>query len=89
MNFTCQAQILGLHLPSAKAKSPPLSCPSRCSRSQLAGTLTKYGLAAPVAARPSEAVEFYMYFFSFAYLLVVERRIHALAAESRGDGTEG
>ena len=56
---------------------------------KLAGTLTKYGLAAPVAARPSEAVEFYMYFFIFAYLIVVERRILALAAESRGDGTEG
>jgi hypothetical protein len=56
---------------------------------KLAGTLTKYGLAAPVAARPSEAVEFYMYFFIFAYLVVVERRIRALAAESKGTGTEG
>jgi hypothetical protein len=55
---------------------------------KLAGTLTKYGMAGPVAARPSEAVEFYMYFFIFAYLVVFERRIRALS-ESTGGGAEG
>lgn len=34
-----------------------------------------------VAARPSEAVEFYLYFFMMAYLIVFERRIHALETE--------
>ena len=55
---------------------------------KLAGTLTKYGMAGPVAARPSEAVEFFMYFFIFAYLMVFERRIRALT-ESTGGGAEG
>ena len=56
---------------------------------KLAGTLTKYGMAGPVAARPSEAVEFFMYFFIFAYLVVFERRIRALGAESKGARAEG
>jgi hypothetical protein len=34
-----------------------------------------------VAARPSEAVEFYLYFFIMAYLIVFERRIAALETE--------
>jgi hypothetical protein len=34
-----------------------------------------------VAARPSEAVEFYLYFFMMAYLIVFERRIAALETE--------
>jgi hypothetical protein len=34
-----------------------------------------------VAARPSEAVEFYLYFFIVAYLIVFERRIAALESE--------
>lgn len=56
---------------------------------KLAGTLSKHGLAASVAARPSEAVEFYMYFFIFAYLVTFERRIRALAAEGAPSGAEG
>lgn len=36
-----------------------------------------------VAARPSEAVEFFLYFFVMAYLIVFERRIQAL----EGQGT--
>jgi hypothetical protein len=34
-----------------------------------------------VAARPSEAVEFYLYFFMMGYLIVFERRIAALERE--------
>jgi hypothetical protein len=34
-----------------------------------------------VAARPSEAVEFYLYFFIMAYLIVFGRRIAALETE--------
>ena len=37
---------------------------------------------AKVAARPSEAAEFYLYFFMVAYLIVFERRIRELAAET-------
>lgn len=56
---------------------------------KLAGTLSKHGMADSVAARPSEAVEFYMYFFIFAYLVMFERRIRALAAESKAVETKG
>ena len=31
-----------------------------------------------MAARPSEAVEFYLYFFIFAYLIIFERRIREI-----------
>jgi hypothetical protein len=34
-----------------------------------------------VAARPSETVEFYLYFFMMAYLIVFERRIATLEIE--------
>jgi hypothetical protein len=40
-----------------------------------------YGASFGVAARPSEAVEFYLYFFVMAYLIVFERRIAALETE--------
>jgi hypothetical protein len=36
-----------------------------------------------VAARPSEVVEFYLYFFIMAYLIVLERRIAALETEGQ------
>ncbi|HXG79253.1 MAG TPA: hypothetical protein VNJ31_07960 [Methyloceanibacter sp.] len=48
---------------------------------KLAGMLAKYDVVGAVAGRPSEAVEFYLYFFIFAYLVVFERRIHALETE--------
>ena len=41
-----------------------------------------------VAARPSEAVEFYLYFFIVAYLIVFERRIAALESEGPGSKAE-
>jgi hypothetical protein len=34
-----------------------------------------------VAARPSEAIEVYLYFFMMAYLIVFERRISELETE--------
>ena len=34
--------------------------------------------------RPSEAVEFYLYFFIFAYLVIFERRIREIEREERG-----
>jgi len=48
---------------------------------KLAGMPAKLGVIGAVAGRPSEAVEFYLYFFIFAYLAVFERRIHALETE--------
>jgi hypothetical protein len=43
------------------------------------GTLGKYqDTGFGVAGRPSEATEFYLYFFIFAYLIIFERRINAL-----------
>jgi hypothetical protein len=47
-----------------------------------AGTLGKYHVSAlSVAGRPSEATEFYLYFFIFAYLLIFERRIRELETD--------
>ena len=56
---------------------------------KLAGTLTKYEMAGGVAARPSEAVEVYLYFFIFAYLIVFERRIRELETEGPAKNTKG
>jgi len=52
-----------------------------------AGTLAQY-VAANVAARPSEAVEVFLYFFMMAYLIVFERRIRELATEGPGAKTK-
>lgn len=47
-----------------------------------AAALAKYSEAGvTVAARPSEAVEFYLYFFMMAYLIIFERRIRELEIE--------
>jgi len=49
---------------------------------KLAGLLGEHdAMGFGVAARPSEAVEFYLYFFIMAYLIVFERRIAALETE--------
>jgi hypothetical protein len=49
---------------------------------KLAGLLGEHHvMSLGVAARPSEAVEFYLYFFIMAYLIVFERRIAALETE--------
>jgi hypothetical protein len=49
---------------------------------KLAGLLREHHVTSfGVAARPSEAVEFYLYFFMMAYLIVFERRIAALETE--------
>jgi len=46
--------------------------------------LAKYHVAAVgLAARPSEVIEFYFYFFMLAYLIVFDRRIRELGAEGR------
>lgn len=50
-----------------------------------AGMLATH-LGASVAARPSEAVEVFLYFFMMAYLIVFERRIREL--ETEGSGAE-
>jgi hypothetical protein len=42
------------------------------------GTLSKVTATHFLAARPSEAVEFYLYFFILAYLIVFERRLREL-----------
>jgi hypothetical protein len=42
------------------------------------GTLGKYQDTGFGVAGPSEATEFYLYFFIFAYLIIFERRINAL-----------
>ncbi len=34
--------------------------------------------------RPSETVEFYLYFFILAYLILFERRIHELETDDVG-----
>jgi hypothetical protein len=48
------------------------------------GTVSKTTGQTLLAARPSEAVEFYLYFFMFAYLVVFERRIREIEAEGAG-----
>jgi hypothetical protein len=48
-----------------------------------AGALAPH-LGESVAARPSEAVEVFLYFFMMTYLIVFERRISELATESAG-----
>lgn len=49
---------------------------------KLAGLLGEHdAMGFGVAARPSEAVEFYLYFFIMAYLIVFERRIAVLETE--------
>jgi len=45
------------------------------------GTASKWTGHALFAARPSEAVEFYLYFFIFAYLVIFERRIREIERE--------
>ena len=51
---------------------------------KLAGLLGEYdAMGFGIAARPSEAVEFYLYFFIMAYLIVFERRIAVLETEAR------
>jgi hypothetical protein len=47
-------------------------------------TVSKWTGHAVLAARPSEAVEFYLYFFIFAYLVIFERRIRELEREGQG-----
>lgn len=50
---------------------------------KLAGLLGEHdAMGFGVAARPSEAVELYLYFFIMAYLIVFERRIAALETEA-------
>ena len=47
-----------------------------------AAALAKYSaVGVGIAGRPSEAVEFYLYFFMMAYLIVFERRIRELETE--------
>ena len=41
-----------------------------------------------MAARPSEAAEFYLYFFMVAYLIVFERRIREIEKEAPGVKTK-
>ena len=45
-------------------------------------SLAKHVGESYTAARASEAIEFYLYFFMFAYLAIFERRIGALEAEN-------
>ncbi|HLC08733.1 MAG TPA: hypothetical protein VJK06_05560 [Methyloceanibacter sp.] len=40
--------------------------------------LTKHGMVGEFGKRPSETIEFYLYFFVFAYLIMFERRIAQL-----------
>jgi hypothetical protein len=69
---------LALFLPAAALLPTALFA----SLFKLAGMLGKYhAMNFGVAARPSEAVEFYLYFFIMAYLIVFERRIAALETE--------
>jgi len=53
------------------------------------GTLSKYTGHSLFAARASEAVEVYLYFFILAYLIVFERRIRELETEGRGKRAKG
>jgi hypothetical protein len=47
-----------------------------------AAALAKYSEAGVgIAERPSEAIEFYLYFFMMAYLILLERRIRELETE--------
>jgi hypothetical protein len=69
---------MSLFLPPA-ALVPPAAL---AALFKVASMLAKhYGASLGLAARPSEAVEFYLYFFVMAYLIVFERRIHALETE--------
>lgn len=56
---------------------------------QLGDLLAKSEGIGSVAARPSEAVEFYLYFFILAYLIVFERRIRALETAGRSGSDKG
>jgi hypothetical protein len=47
-------------------------------------TASKWAGHALMAARPSEAVEFYLYFFIFAYLVIFERRIREIERDGSG-----
>ena len=51
-------------------------------------TVTKYLEATGVACRPSEAAEFYLYFFMLAYLIVFGRRIRGIETEASGFKTK-
>ena len=51
---------------------------------KLDGALSKFTGANYLSARPSEAVEFYLYFFILAYLILFERRIHELETDDVG-----
>jgi hypothetical protein len=51
---------------------------------KLADILGQLQAEAAVSARTSEAVEFYLYFFILAYLIVFQRRINALQTEEAG-----
>jgi hypothetical protein len=69
---------LALFLPAAALLPAALFA----SLFKLAERLGEYDVMSfAVAARPSEAVEFYLYFFIMAYLIVFERRIAALETE--------
>lgn len=46
------------------------------------GTASKWTGYTLLAARHSEAVEFYLYFFIFAYLVIFERRLREIEAET-------
>lgn len=48
------------------------------------GAVSKFTATNFLAARPSEAVEFYLYFFIFAYLVIFERRIREIEREGSG-----
>jgi hypothetical protein len=46
----------------------------------LAGTISRKGSIPELVHRPSEAVEFYLYYFILAYLIIFNRRIRELEA---------
>jgi hypothetical protein len=76
---------LALFLPAAALLPTALFA----SLFKLAGRLGDYDLMSfGVAARVSEAVEFYLYFFIMTYLIVFERRITALETEGSRANTK-
>jgi hypothetical protein len=68
---TLRASRISLFLP-AKVMLPIAAC---VAFFKLWEVLTKQGLVGQFGSRPSETIEFYLYFFVFAYLAIFERRI--------------
>ena len=77
-----RASRLALFLPAAILAVPALGA----LLFKFVDLLGHYSMIPLIVGRPSEAIEFYLYFFMMAYLIVFDRRIAALEAETAKTG---